>query len=60
MAPALLRRSSMPDVSPDDDEHISKKVVYEHTTSARQNLGAIIAIIVIAVALLVFILTHMK
>lgn len=60
MAPALLRRLGMPDVSPDDDEHISKKVVYEHTTSARQNLGAIIAIIVIAVALLVFILTHMK
>jgi hypothetical protein len=60
MAPPLLRLPVMPDVRPDDDEHISKKVVYEHTTSARQNMGAIIAIVVIAIALLVFIIMHLK
>jgi hypothetical protein len=55
----LLPRKSMSDVPP-DDERVSKKVVYEHSTSARGNMGAIIAIVVIAIALLVFILTHMK
>lgn len=45
---------------PDDEERVSKRVVYEHTTSARQNTGAIIAIIIIAVALIVFIVMHMN
>jgi hypothetical protein len=57
LAPPLLHPPGMPE--PEDDERISKKVVYEHSTSSRMNPGIIIAIVVIAVALVVFILTHM-
>jgi hypothetical protein len=42
-------------VEPEEDEHISRQVVYEHTTSSRQNVGVIIAIVVLALALVVFI-----
>lgn len=59
MALPLLRLRSMSDIPP-DDEHVSKKVVYEHTTSSRGNIGAIIAIVVIAIALVVFIFMQMK
>ncbi|MCU1244754.1 MAG: hypothetical protein JWN02_664 [Acidobacteria bacterium] len=58
LAPPLLHRPGMPEL-PEDDERISKRVVYEHSTSSRMNPGIIIAIVVIAVALVVFILTHM-
>ena len=44
---------------PEDEERISKRVVYEHQTSARQNRGAIIAIVFLALATLVFIFMHM-
>jgi len=47
----------MPEL-PEDDERISKKVVYEHSTSSRMNPGIIIAIVVIALALVVFIMMH--
>lgn len=40
---------------PEDEERISKRVVYEHQTSARQNRGAMIAITLIAIATIVFI-----
>ncbi|HKO58558.1 MAG TPA: hypothetical protein VJ276_22015 [Thermoanaerobaculia bacterium] len=49
----------MSDIPP-DDERVSKKVVYEHTTSARQNIGVIIAIVVLAIALVVFIVMQMR
>ena len=58
----LLRPLSMPDAVPppdEDEERVSKRVVYEHSTSSSQNLGAIIAIVVIAVALVVFIFMKM-
>lgn len=44
----------------EDDEHISKKVVYEHSTSAGPNYGAIIFIVVVALAILAFIVMQMK
>ena len=40
---------------PIDEERVSKRVVYEHETSGRQNKGAIIAIAFIVLATLVFI-----
>lgn len=55
----MLRLPTMSDVPP-DDERVSKKVVYEHSTSARGNVGMIIAIVVIAIALVVFIMMQMK
>jgi len=59
MALPLLRHTGMSDIPP-DDERVSKKVVYEHTTSARQNVGVIIAIVVLAIALVVFIFMQMR
>jgi hypothetical protein len=59
MAPSLLRSPAMTEQPPEDEERISKRVVYEHQTSSRQNLGAIIAISLIAIATLVFIFMHM-
>ena len=62
MALLLLQPLSMPDEArpPDEDEErVSKRVVYEHSTSSSQNLGAIIAIVVIAIALVVFIFMKM-
>jgi hypothetical protein len=44
---------------PDDDERVSKRVVYEHSTSAKSNTGAIIAIVVIALALVIFIVMNL-
>jgi len=35
-------------------------VVYEHTTSSRQNIGVIIAIVVLALALVVFIVMQVR
>ncbi len=45
---------------PEDDERVSRQVVYEHTTSTRQNIGAIIAIIVVALLLIAFILVQLR
>ena len=50
----------MPD--PTEEEHVSKKVVYEHTASSgtsRQNLIVIIVLVVIALALVGYIFLHM-
>ena len=47
-------------VPPEDDERVSKRVVYEHSTSARQNTGAIIAITLIAIAVVVFIFMQIR
>jgi hypothetical protein len=63
MAPLLLRPLSMVDAVPppeDDEERISKRVVYEHSTSSGQNIGAIIVIVVIAIAIVVFIFMKMR
>ncbi len=45
---------------PDDDERVSRQVVYEHTTSTRQNTAAIIAIIVVALLLIAFVLMQIR
>lgn len=45
---------------PQDDERISKRVVYEHSTSSKGSTGIIIAIIVIAIALVAFIVVQMR
>lgn len=61
MAPTLLQLPSM--AEPDDNEsHVERKVVYEtvSASSSRQNLGTIIAIVVIALALVVFIVMKMR
>lgn len=45
---------------PDEEERISKKVVYTHETSSRQNMGAIIAITLLALGTIVFIFMQMR
>jgi hypothetical protein len=45
---------------PEEEEHVSRQVVYEATTSSSRNIGAIIAIIVVALALIAFILVQLK
>ena len=47
---------------PDDDEMVSKKVVYEHVAtsgSSRSNLWTILIIVVIAAVLVGFIVMHL-
>ena len=51
--------ASMSIQPPEEDERISKRVVYEHETSSRQNKGAIIAITLIALATIVFIVMQL-
>jgi hypothetical protein len=45
---------------PDEEEHVSRQVVYEATTSSSKNIGAIIAIIVVALALIAFIFVQLR
>jgi hypothetical protein len=52
---------TQPPIEP-DDERVSRKVVYETSASSgssRQMTGTVIAILVIAIALVVFILMRM-
>ena len=60
MAPLLLRPPDMPE--PEDDEHVSHRVVTEtvHASSSR-GTGITIAIIaVVAIALIVWVVMQMK
>ncbi len=54
MALHLLLNLSMPTPS-NDDEQVSRKVIYEHTASSGSSHSAMITIIVIATAALVLI-----
>ncbi len=47
-------------VPPEDDERVSRQVVYTHTTSSRQNTAVIIAILVLALALVAFIVMQVR
>jgi uncharacterized membrane protein len=44
----------------DNEERVSKRVVYEHTTATGNSTGVIIAIVVIAVIIVVYIVMHMR
>ena len=62
MALHLLPNPSMSTLPPEDDERVSRKVVYEHTESSGSSHSAAITIIVIVVLALVligYILMHM-
>ena len=61
MALLLLNLLSMPD--PNDDEIVSKKVVYEHVSSsgsAKQSGIAIAVLVVVALCIVAFIFMQMK
>jgi len=52
----------MSNLPPDDDERVSRKVVYEHTAtsgSSHSTMITIIVIVFIALALVGYILMHM-
>jgi hypothetical protein len=53
VAPPLLRSDGM--AESEDEERVSKKVVYEHTTSSGKNGPMLIVIAVIVIAIVVFI-----
>lgn len=64
MALQLLRLLRMPDPNDplNDDEHVSKRVVYEHTSTSgtsRQTAITIAVIVVLAIILIAFIFTRM-
>ena len=62
VAPRLLPTSSMPEPTEPEEEHVSKKVIYEHTATSgtsRQNAIVIIVLVVIALALIGYIFMHM-
>jgi hypothetical protein len=57
----LLPNPSMSTLPPEDDERVSRKVVYEHTETSGSSHSALITIIVIvvlALALVGYILMH--
>jgi len=58
VAPPLLRSNGM--AESEDEERVSKKVVYEHTTSSGKNgpMLIVIAVIVIAVVVFIFVNIH--
>lgn len=61
MAPRLLPIPTMPE--PTDEERVSKKVIIEHSaaTGTSRSVGYTIGVIaVIAIALIVYILMHMR
>ncbi|MEA2329090.1 MAG: hypothetical protein QOE68_4049 [Thermoanaerobaculia bacterium] len=61
MALHLLPNPSMSELPPEDDERVSRKVVYEHTATSGSSHSAMITIIVIVVLALVlvgYILMH--
>jgi uncharacterized protein HemX len=58
----LLRLLSMPDPNDLPDEEVRKKVVYEHVSTSgttKQNVVVIVVLIVLALALVGWILMHM-
>jgi hypothetical protein len=44
----------------DNEERVSKRVVYEHTTATGNSAGVIIAIVIVAVVIIAFIFMHMR
>jgi hypothetical protein len=61
VAPHLLPISTMAD--PNDEEHVSRKVIVEHSanTGSSWNPGWTIGVIVvIAIALIIYIVMHMR
>lgn len=44
----------------ENEERVSKRVVYEHTTASGNAAGVIIAIVVVAVIIIAYIFLHMK
>jgi hypothetical protein len=58
VAPRLLAHLSMAE-EPEEDERVSKRVVYEHTTSSRNNAPALIVGALLALALIVYIVMHL-
>jgi hypothetical protein len=58
MAPPLLLSPGMPES--EDEERVSKRVVYEHSTSSGNNAPAIIIAAIIALALVVYIVMHLR
>jgi hypothetical protein len=59
MAPPLLPRTSMPD--PEDDEVVSKKVVYEHSASSGSSRSVgptIIVIAIVVIAIVAYVMTQ--
>ena len=44
----------------EDEERVSKRVVYEHTTASGSSTGVIIAIVIVAIAIIAFIFMHMR
>jgi hypothetical protein len=57
----LLPNPSMSQLPPDDDERVSRKVVYEHSASSGSSHSAtvtIIVIVVLALILIGYILMH--
>lgn len=64
MALQLLRLLRMPDPNDplNEDEHVSKRVVYEHTSTSgtsRQTAITIVVIVVLAIILIAFIFARM-
>ena len=62
MALHLLSLSTMPEPNEQPDDEIRKKVVYEHVStsgSSKQNLIVIVVLLVIALALVGWILMHL-
>ena len=62
MAPHLLLMLSMPDPNDQPEDEVSRKVVYEHVSTSgtsKQNVIVIVVLLVIALALVGWILMHM-
>jgi hypothetical protein len=51
---------SVPPQHDDNEERVSKRVVYEHTTASGNSTGVIIAIVVIAIVIVAWIFMHMR
>jgi hypothetical protein len=44
----------------ENEERVSKRVVYEHTTATGNATGVIIAIVIVAILIVAYIFMHMK
>jgi hypothetical protein len=62
MAPPLLARHGMPEPEEERDDHVERRVVYETRSSSSTRASAItfVVIIVIAIALIAWVVMHMR
>ncbi len=62
MAPPLLRPPDMPEPEEQKDEHMERHVVYEtvSSSSTKGNTVTFIVIIVLAIALITWVVMHMR